>query len=57
MYRLFFNANDARPWYIAVAVTMLSGHVAFWQQVSPNFIYEGNAKRWAKRNNKELINR
>lgn len=54
MYRIMFNPNDARPWYVAVAVFSMSGSVAFWKQVSPNYVYEGSAKRWAVRNNKML---
>lgn len=54
MYKIFFNQNDARPWYVAKAVTTMSGSVAFWQQVSPNYVYEGNARRWATRNKKML---
>lgn len=54
MYKIFFNQNDARPWYVAVAVTTMSGSVAFWQQVSPNYVYEGNARSWAARNKKML---
>ena len=54
MYKIFFNQNDARPWYVAVAVTTMSGSVAFWQQISPNYVYEGNARRWAARNKKML---
>lgn len=54
MYKIFFNQNDARPWYVAKAVTTMSGSVSFWQQVSPNYVYEGNARRWAVKNKKML---
>lgn len=54
MYKIFFNQNDARPWYVANAVTTMSGSVAFWQQVSPNYLYEVSARRWAARNKKML---
>lgn len=54
MYKLFYNENDARPWYVAVTVLHPSGDVAFYQQVSPNYVHRGSALRWCARNMKML---
>lgn len=40
----------SKPWVIMVKVT------DFWQQISPNYLYEKSARNWAERNNIKLEN-
>ena len=54
MYKLCFGLAG---FFIAQRCTMgMSGTMLFWQQISPYYQKKGNALKWAKNNNKDLVN-
>lgn len=57
-YQLHFAGPfHAKPYCIMAYVQYgMSGECGFWQQVSPHYQYEKNARNWARRNNKILEN-
>jgi len=53
-YKLGYNEHDARPYFVLKLVNCSFG--GFWQQVSPNYLREGNARRFARKHNMKLTN-
>ena len=51
-YKLGYNEHDARPYFVLKRYNC-SGCV-IWQQVSPNYVREGNARRFARKHNMKL---
>ena len=51
-YKLGYNEHDARPYFVLKLVNCSFGR--FWQQVSPNYLREGNARRFARKHNMKL---